>query len=49
VSYRTVYNWIHKFSTFNEKGYRIVEMKDSSSKKVKELEQKIKELAFATS
>jgi transposase-like protein len=44
VSYRTIYNWIHKFSTFNEKGYRIVEMKDSSSKKVKELEQKIKEL-----
>lgn len=47
VGYRTLYNWIYKFSTFNEKGYRIVEMKDSSSKKLRELEQKIKELERA--
>lgn len=39
-----LYRWIHKYSTFNEKGSRIVEMKDSSHKKVKELEQKVKEL-----
>jgi transposase-like protein len=39
-----IYNWIHKFSTFNEKGFRIIEMKDSTSKKVKELEKKVKEL-----
>lgn len=40
----TIYNWIYKFSTFNEKGFRIIEMKDSSNKKVKELEARIKEL-----
>lgn len=39
-----IYQWIHKFSTFNEKGFRIVEMKDSTSKKVKDLEKKVKEL-----
>jgi hypothetical protein len=42
-----IYNWIHKFSTFNEKGYRVVEMKDSSSKKMQELEAKNKELEAA--
>lgn len=47
VPNRTLYKWIYKFSTFNEKGYRIVEMKESSSKKVRELEQKIKELERA--
>ena len=42
-----VYNWIYKFSTFNEKGFRIIEMKDSSIDKMKELERKIKELEQA--
>lgn len=42
-----IYRWIYKFSTFNEKGYRIVEMKDSSSKKMQELEAKNKELEAA--
>ena len=40
----TIYSWIYKFSTFNEKGSRIVEMKDSSSQKLKELQTRIKEL-----
>lgn len=40
----TIYNWIYKFSTFNEKGIRIVEMKKSSSLKLKELTQKVKDL-----
>lgn len=40
----TIYRWIHKFSTFNEKGIRVVEMKNSSKNKVKELEERIKEL-----
>ena len=40
----TIYNWIYKFSTFNEKGSRVVEMKDSSAHKIKELQHKIKEL-----
>jgi transposase-like protein len=43
----TIYSWIYKFSTFNEKGSRIVEMKQSSSKKVKDLEKRIKELEAA--
>lgn len=43
----TIYSWIHKYSTFNQKGYRIVEHKESSQNKVKELEQQIKELQAA--
>lgn len=39
-----LYRWIYKYSTFNEKGYRIIEMKKSSTSKLKELEQKIKDL-----
>lgn len=39
-----IYRWIHKFSTFNTQGVRIVEMKDSTSKRVKDLENKVKEL-----
>lgn len=44
VSNGTIYRWIYKFSTFNEKGFRVVEMKDSSNKKMKELETRVKEL-----
>ena len=47
VSDQSIYNWIYKFSTFNEKGFRVVEMKDSSSKKLQELEAKNKELEAA--
>lgn len=43
----TIYRWIYKFSTFNEKGFRVVEMKDSSNKKMKQLEARIKELESA--
>ena len=39
-----IYRWIYKFSTFNEKGVRVVEMKQSSSLKLKELAQKVKDL-----
>ena len=39
-----IYRWIYKFSTFNEKGQRVVEMKASDTQKLKELEQKIKSL-----
>ena len=47
VSNSSIYGWIYKFSTFNEKGFRIVEMKDSSNKKMKELEARVKELESA--
>ena len=40
----TIYKWIYKFSTFNEKGIRVVEMKKSSSLKLEELAQKVKDL-----
>jgi transposase-like protein len=43
----TIYNWIYKFSTFNEKGFRVIEMKESSTNKLKQLEQKVKELERA--
>ena len=47
MSRTMIYNWIYKFSTFNEKGFRVVEMKDSSGKKMQELEAKNKELEAA--
>ncbi|PCI06731.1 MAG: transposase [Flavobacteriaceae bacterium] len=40
----SIYNWIYKYSTFNEKGIRVVEMKQSSSLKLKELTEKVKDL-----
>lgn len=43
----SIYKWIHKYSTFNEKGYRVVEHNESSTKKVKDLEAKVKELEAA--
>ena len=36
---KSIYDWIYKYSTFNKKGYRLVESKSSSSKKVKDLEE----------
>ncbi|MNV40867.1 Transposase [compost metagenome] len=47
IANQQIYNWIYKFSTFNQKGSRIVEMKDSASSKLKEMEQRIKELEQA--
>lgn len=44
MSRTIIYQWIYKFSTFNERGLRIVEMKASNTNKLKELEQKVKEL-----
>ena len=47
ITNRTIYNWIYRYSTFNQKGYRIVEKHNSSDKKVKDLERKIKDLEAA--
>ncbi len=47
VANSLIYSWIYKFSTFNEKGFRVIEMKDSSSEKMKELEARVKELESA--
>ena len=43
----TIYRWIYKYSTFNDQSVRIVEMKDSSTQKLKDLEQRVKELERA--
>lgn len=44
IANSTIYRWIYKYSNFNEAGYRIIEMKQSHTNKVKELEEKIKQL-----
>ncbi len=44
---QTIYNWIYKYSTFNQQGYRVVEKKSSSEDKVKALERRIKDLEAA--
>lgn len=41
---QVIYSWIYKFSTFNDKSYRIVEMKESSTDKLKKQEERIREL-----
>ncbi|SHI63166.1 hypothetical protein SAMN04487911_10417 [Arenibacter nanhaiticus] len=37
----TIYRWIYKFSIFLKTGVKGIEMKDNSSKKLKELEARI--------
>jgi transposase len=39
-----IYLWIYKYSVYNKKKVRVVEMEDSSLKKVKDLQDRIKEL-----
>jgi transposase len=44
IANATIYSWVYKYSNFNEKGCRIVEMKDSNQTKLKELTNKVKQL-----
>ena len=44
VARTQLYAWIYKYSTFNEKNVRVVEMKDSHLKKLQELQKQVKEL-----
>jgi transposase-like protein len=44
VASGVIYRWIYRYSSLNEKGCRIVEMKQSSTKKLKLLEQRVREL-----
>lgn len=44
VEFSLIYKWIYKYSQFNERGYRVIEMKQSSTAKLKAMEQRIKEL-----
>lgn len=40
----SIYSWIYRYSSYNEKGYRIMEMKKSSTSKLREMERRIKDL-----
>ncbi|MCK5344637.1 MAG: transposase [Candidatus Heimdallarchaeota archaeon] len=44
IHQQTIYNWIYKYSQYNKKGIKIVEMSESSTNKVKELHSRVKEL-----
>jgi transposase len=44
VAFSLIYRWIYQYSSMNEKGCRIVEMKQSSTHKLKQLQQRIREL-----
>lgn len=44
IAEAVLYRWIAKFGTFPQDEFRVIEMSDSSDQKVKELQQKIKEL-----
>jgi transposase-like protein len=39
-----LYRWIYKYSMYNKKSIKVVEMSESGVKKLKELEQRLKEL-----
>ena len=39
-----IYRWIYQYSKFNEKGYRVVEMKERETNKVQELQSRVEEL-----
>lgn len=39
-----IYRWIYKYSTYNKKSVKVVEMGESSTKKLKDFELRIKEL-----
>ncbi|MBT1701618.1 transposase [Fulvivirgaceae bacterium PWU4] len=39
-----IYRWIYKFSTYNKRRIKVVEMADSSKEKLKELQKRISEL-----
>jgi transposase len=47
ISNATIYNWIYKYSKYNKKSIQVVEMKDSQTHKIKQMEARIKELERA--
>lgn len=47
VSNALIYQWIYKYSTYNEKNVRIVEPKDSQTHQLKQLQQQVKDLEQA--
>ena len=47
VCKQTVYNWVYRFSTLSETGYRVVEHKDSWMKKEREAKKRLEDLERA--
>ena len=47
ISDRVLYRWIHKYSVYSSNGVVIVELEESSHKKLKEYEERIKALEQA--
>jgi transposase len=44
IAAKLLYEWVYQYSSYNKKNIRVIEMTDSSTKKVKELFERIKEL-----
>jgi len=44
IAFQTVYLWIYRYSSYNKKGLRIVENKDSHTQRLKDLQERIREL-----
>jgi transposase-like protein len=44
IAFQTIYIWIYKYSRYNKKSLKIVEYKDSHTNRVKQLQDRIKEL-----
>lgn len=42
ISCTVIYKWIYKYSKYNKQSIQVVEMKDSQSQKVKDLEARVK-------
>jgi|APMed6443717190_1056831.scaffolds.fasta_scaffold138283_1 transposase-like protein len=44
IAFQTIYLWIYRYSSYNKKGLRIVESKDSQTQRLKQLQERIQEL-----
>ena len=44
IGYQTVYLWIYKYSSYNKKSLKVVEHKDSHKYRLKQFQDRIKEL-----
>lgn len=47
IAVTIIYRWVQKYSTYNQRKISIVEMTESSTQKIKELQNRIKELERA--
>ena len=44
VAFQNVYRWVYKYSIYNKKKLRIVEYSESNTKKIKDMQDRIKDL-----